>query len=88
MFNCTGSRAAPDPFMVETLVKAATHAMERASIGDMTTPADIVSASFTLLARTLRAARKLQPSEDQVSNTKEVARVLQELLVDFGSLPN
>lgn len=77
-----------DPYMVESLVTAATGAMERASIPDITTYSDILSASFTILDRTLRVVRKMQSPEDQSFNTREIAKVLQEFLVDYGSLPN
>lgn len=83
--NC---REAADPYVVESLVNAATAAMERFSADNATTPSDVISASFTLLDRTLRAVRNLQAPEDLASNTKEVARVLQDFLVDYGSLPN
>lgn len=79
---------AADPLMVESLVNAATNAMERASIKDITTPSDIISASFTLLDRTLRSMRTLQSPDNRVFNAKEIARVLQDFLVDYGSLPN
>lgn len=78
----------PDPHMVEALVNAAASAMERASIPDITTATEVLSASFTLLDRTLRAVRHMEQPEDRAHNTKEIARVLQEMLVDFGSLPN
>ena len=79
---------APDPLMVEALANAAISAMERAAIKDITTPAEVMSASFTILDRTLRAFRNLQGADDRAFNTKEVARVLNEFLVDYGSLPN
>ena len=78
----------PDPLMVEALTNAAIQAMERAAIKDITTPAEVMSASFTILDRTLRAFRNLQSPDDRAFNTKEIARVLQGFLVDYGSLPN
>ncbi len=79
---------APDPYMVESLVTAATHAMERASIPEITTSSEVLSASLTLLARTLSAIKQMEAPEDRVFNTKEIAKVLQEFIVDFGSIPN
>ena len=79
---------APDPCMVEALTNAAIQAMERAAINDITTSAEVMSASFTILDRTLRAFQNLQAPEDRIFNTKEVARVLQEFLINYGSLPN
>jgi hypothetical protein len=77
-----------DPYMVEVLVHAAMAGMEHASIPDITTPSEILSAAFTVLQRTLAGLRKLQASEDAASNTKEINRVLQDFLTDYGSIPN
>ena len=82
------SEEACDPMMVEQLVRAAAGAMEHASIPDMTTPSELLSATFTLLERTLYAMRKLQAKEDRAYNAKAVAKVLNDMLVDFGSVPN
>ena len=82
------SGSEPNPFMVEVLTNAAVLAMERVSVKDVTTPADILSASFTLLVRTLQSAKKLQSAEDATANTREIARALNELLVTYGSLSN
>lgn len=77
-----------DPQMVETLVRAARTAMEKASIDDVTTPSDILSAAFTLLSATLGAIRVLQDKTDEAYNTRQIANALRELLVEYGSLPN
>jgi hypothetical protein len=77
-----------DPLVVDKLVNAALDAMERVSDPTFTTPSEITSASFTLLARTLQAMRRLQAPEDRFYNTKQIAAVLNELLVDYGTVPN
>jgi hypothetical protein len=77
-----------DPLVVDKLVTAALDAMERASDPTFTTPSEIASASFTLLARTLQAMRRLQAPEDRFYNAKQVAAILSELLVDYGTVPN
>lgn len=77
-----------DAWMVEKLVHAAMMGMEQATVPDITTPSEILSASFTMLTRTLEAMKKLQAPEDRDTNTREIARVLGELLVDYGSVPN
>lgn len=79
---------APDPYMVEQLVRAALGAMQRTSIPNITTSGELISASFTILDRMLLATRNMQSPEDQAFNTKEIARVLQELMVDYGQIPN
>lgn len=77
-----------DPEMVEKLIQAATSAMERAVIPDITTPSEIATASFVLLDRTLRGIRKLSPPRDRAQNAKEFGRILNELIVDHGKVPN
>jgi len=86
--NNTETQDPPDPHMVEAMANAAAQAMEHTAIPDITTPAEVLSAAFTLLDRTLRGIRRFQSPEDQAANAKEIARVLHEMLIDFGSLPN
>jgi len=78
----------PSTYIVEQLVRAATVAMEQAAGPDNATPSEVLSACFTLLDRMLRATGKLQAAEDRASNAREIHKVLQEMLVEFGSLPN
>jgi len=78
----------PDPLHVEQLVKAAMSAMENASIPDVTSPADVLSACFTILDRMLNAMSKLQSPEDRAVNVKEIARILDDFKVSHGKLPN
>lgn len=77
-----------DEMMVERLVSATTNALSGAIIDDVTTQSEVLSAIFTLLDRTLRGVRKLQPPEERTYNAKEIARVLNEMLVDFGKVPS
>ena len=86
--NLNKERDDCDEMMVERLVSATTNALSGAIIGDVTTQSEVLSAIFTLLDRTLRGVRKLQPPEERIYNAKEIARVLNEMLVDFGKVPS
>ena len=77
-----------DEVMIEALVRAASSAMERASIPDITTSSEVVSAAFTLLDRTLRGIRAVQDPSDRFDTASKVADALQELMIDHGSVPN
>lgn len=77
-----------DPDMVESLVKGASSGMNKALIPNITTSDEVVSAAFTFLDRTLRAARKLQSAKDRFHSASEINRVLNEMLVDFGKVPS
>ena len=54
---------------------------------DVTT-SDVISALFTVLERTLRGIRKLQDPDERFHNAKEISRILNELLVEFGRVPS
>lgn len=73
---------------VDQLAKAAALGMEKASIPDITSPSDILSAAFTFLGRTLVAMRKLEDPSDRVYNARKIGEVLSEFLVDFGQVPS
>jgi hypothetical protein len=75
-----------DPRMVAELVEAIGEALNNTFIPDITTTADVLSALFTSLDYALRAAREDASAEDQAHNTKEINRVLLELLVEFGDV--
>ena len=80
--------SACDPMMIEKLVAAASSAMSKTAIPHVTSVSEILSATLTLLDRTLRMVRLAQTPEDRAANTKEVARVLSDMLIEHGSLPN
>jgi len=86
--HLTKEKESCDISMVEHLVDATTNALSGAIIEDVTTQSEVLSAIFTLLDRTLRGVRKLQPPEERAYNAKEIARVLNEMLVDFGKVPS
>ena len=75
-----------DPDNVEYLVEAATLGMEEASHNSTTE--EVVSAALTFLDRTLRAKRKLQPTHERFTTAMNIRRVLQEMIVDHGSVPS
>lgn len=77
-----------DPVMIEKLVAAASSAMSKAAIPHVTTISEILSATLTLLDRSLRMVRLVRSPEDRITNTAEVARALNNLLIDHGKLPN
>lgn len=77
-----------DPEMVEKLIAAASNAMQRTAIPDITTPSEVASATFILLDRTLRGIRKLSPPQDRAGNAREFSRILTELIIDHGKVPN
>ncbi len=77
-----------DPEMVEDLVKAALVGLEKSVITDVTTDTEIISAMFTLLDRTLRAMRRLQTPSERFQNAAEINKALQEMLLDYGYVPN
>lgn len=73
-----------DPVQVSRLVSAIASAMEAVSIADTTT-ADILSAIFTVLDRTLASILAEGSPEEKTYNSHEAGRVLMALLLKFGS---
>lgn len=73
-----------NPAMVQQIMIAITTAIEHACIDDVTTAADVLSALFTTLDHTLRVVRDSQAAEDEAYNSKEISRVLGEMLMEFG----
>ena len=73
-----------DPVIVEVLVKAMGEALEDASTPETTT-ADLASAAFTILDRVLRGIKNTAPPEDTDHNHKEITRILQTLIDEYGS---
>ena len=77
-----------DPFMIQSLVKAMHNALKQASIPDITTPAEVLSAQFTILRHTLRVMMELQPPEEREFNRQQVGSALTDLLMEFGAKLN
>jgi hypothetical protein len=73
-----------DPFMITSLVKAMHRALEQAAIPDVTTPAEVLSALFTLLRHTLQVMMAMQGPEEQDYNRRQVGQALTDLLMEFG----
>jgi hypothetical protein len=74
-----------DAYHVEQLVHAMHVALEHACVADVTTPADVLSAIFTTLERTLYALQSVESSfEEREHNRKEVANALNDLMMSFG----
>lgn len=73
---------------VEDLVKGASLGMSDACDPGYTTHAEIMSAAFTLLDRTLRSIRKLQSEEDRFAHAEHIRKALQDMLVDHGKVPS
>lgn len=74
--------------MVETLVQAISLSLEHACIPDVTTPSEVLSALFTSLDRMLHAMQDLEAAEDTAFNRKQVGKVLQDMLLEYGSILN
>ena len=72
---------------VERLAHAVSQALEDHCVSG-TTPADILSALFTVLTRMLRVMKRLELPEDKDTNRQQIARVLQDMLIEFGQKPN
>lgn len=74
--------------MVEDLVKGASLGMSDAAIPEITTHAEVLSAAFTFLDRTLRSVRKLQSLDDRFEHAEQISKALNDLLVDHGKVPS
>lgn len=75
-----------DPEIVEDIIDGATEGMERAV--ENATTEEVVSAVFTLLDRTLRAKRKLQPSSERFTTAASIRRLLTDMIADHGTVPS
>lgn len=84
----SSEHSAADPRMVGHLMQAMTNAIEHATIPHVTTTADLLSAVFTVLDHTLRVVRNNEHQEDQAFNSREIGRVLTEMLLEFGIEPS
>ena len=81
-------RSAADPRMVNHLMTAMAQAIDQATIPHVTTTADLLSAVFTVLDHTLRVIRDKEHREDQAFNSREIGRVLANMLLEFGVEPS
>lgn len=75
-----------DPAMVDQLLQAISVAIVRASIPNVTTTADVLSALFTTLDRALTVAQQNVPPDEASYNAIEINRVLCEFLVEYGNV--
>ena len=74
-----------DPQMVSQLLEAMAIALKDAVLPGVTTQADVLSATFTLLSRILASAREQDDPADRKRNAIEIGRVLGTLLMEFGA---
>lgn len=72
------------PYMVERLVRGMETSLSMNAIEDVTTPADVVSACFTLLERLLFTLKSLEEPEEHEFNRVAIAAILNDLLMEFG----
>ena len=79
------AETSPDSYMVDQLATSIWAALEQTAIKDITTHAEILSALFTVLHRFMSVSRMHEDPADSLHNTKEVNRVLGELMLEFGS---
>lgn len=77
-----------DAQMVEDLVHGASVGMSDAAVPEVTTHAEVLSAAFTLLDRTLRSVRKLQAVDDRFEHAEQISKALNDMLVDHGKVPS
>ena len=86
MLSTPTPQASPscDPYVIERLVLSMGAALEHACIKDITTPAEVLSAIFTVLDRTLSAIRDLESPTERNDNAKEVAKTLQAMMMEHG----
>lgn len=77
-----------DPQHVSDLTDHITEAMADFAAARQSSPAEIVSALFTVLDRTLCGIRKLQDPDDRFHNAREISRLLDEIKTDYGRVPS
>ena len=87
-FDPSSEHAAADPRMVGHLMQAMASAIDQATIPHVTTTADLLSAVFTMLDRTLRVVSKTEDLDIQMFNSREIGRVLTAMLFEFGTEPS
>ncbi len=73
-----------DPIMVQELVEAMGAAMESACIPNVTSPSEVLSATFTLLGRVLRGIQRSSLPEHRQYNTAQIQGILAELMMEFS----
>lgn len=73
-----------DPIMVQSLVEAMGTAMESACIPDVTSPGEVLSATFTLLGRVLRGIQRSSLPQHRQHNTAQIQGILAELMMEFS----
>lgn len=77
-----------DPAMVTSLVNAGLKGLRRATIDGITTPSEVVTASFTILSTVLEGVMRVQGKDERFVNAKEFSRRLNELIVEYGKVPS
>lgn len=75
-------------YHADMLARAALLGMENVAIDGLTTVDDVLCASFMVLDKVLGAHKRLQSPADATSNSKEIGKVLQELLLEYGTVAN
>ncbi len=83
--NLTTDLAKANHLMVEELVIGIGKGLEQAVDPNLTTSAEILSAIFTVLSRTLLAMQDMQTPEDKPHNRREIGRVLGDLHALYGA---
>lgn len=77
-----------DPQKVSDLTDHITEALADFALANESGPSEIVSALFTVLDRTLSGIRKFQNPDERFHNAREISRLLEELRIDYGSVPS
>ena len=80
-----GDNDSVDPNTVNVLIASIGLALEKTTAREETTPAEIISALFTVLYRFLHTSRQLEDPKDSQNNKEELRRVLNSFLLEFAA---
>jgi hypothetical protein len=77
-----------DPARVEKLADYLTEVLSECFDFENVNASDVISAQFTVLDRSLRGIRKLQDPSERFDNAREIGRILNEMLIEYGRVPS
>lgn len=73
---------------VEELANAALKGMELVMHDDLTTPVEILVAGFAILEKILTSMKLVEDPVDRFENAREIGKMLDELKLEYGQVPN
>ena len=74
-----------DPAIVTALADSIMFSLEKVSKVEDITTSDVLSALFTVLDNVLRRVGKDLPEDEKAYNSREVGRILTDLLMEYGA---